>query len=247
MNNKIKSVSSEELEDFDSSIQDALSGLPDESAPMVDPRQRYAEVAAFSKEAKARIDKAAEAAAQAELERICSENPNMGAFTVRVDNKVYPKFQDGFSRVVPAIADRLTWNGWADKTQKEILENVQQALSLSGTISKGVWQYQLSSPLMRRIKHKLSNSSLPTVNLHGCKTLSDVKRAIQAADKQANASQNYKATVSISPDAVVINGTTYPIQMRPVGDYEYPSIRPTVDGKRAWVRVAHLIALLNGE
>jgi hypothetical protein len=264
MNNRTdsstKTATGSEYENFlddpmlDESTPDPSAELPEDEQENENPRPRSTsgftpQQQQYAKEAKLRaeVEQKCNEVVRETFNKLAKENPSLAMFGFIAQNRLYQKRPPGFSKIVPAIADRLSWQGQAHRTQADILADIQAAFPGYPNISANIWARELQSHVLKKIRQQFQSSFYHSVDLKDCKSLAQIKKAVLAADKTANAKHSFRVTVAIATDALVVNDVTYPIINHTSGRYAYPSVRVTVDGKRPWVQVAHLIALLKGE
>jgi hypothetical protein len=181
-----------------------------------------------------------------EWNAIKGENPELEKLLgVKIQNICYKRRAAGFSKIVPAIMERLLWVGWERKTQKEILEDVKNEF-LEHKIFPNIWHKEMTKWERKRVETLLECNGHRDLSIKGCKTLSDIKKKLVVARQKKGVARNIKAAVSIGKDMVVVGKISYPITQKKSGKHMYPSIRVTVKGKRVWQRVDVLRELLNG-
>ena len=175
------------------------------------------------------------------------DNPDLVAkYSTRTEIVCRPRGQEGFTEVYPKIVERMFFKKNEGKTQIDILKDVRP-LFPKLVIHPGVWQHDIPKWAFDKIDTFIACSMYP-VDIRKCKTLSQIKKKLDAAIQAKAALRTFKTAVAISRDAIVIGDESYLIEARKVGDYKYRSIRvKTNDGKRSWIRVDALINLLEKE
>lgn len=187
----------------------------------------------------------AENAAKNAWKEYVSQNPELtNNAGIKVGINCFVKRPAGFSKVVPAIAERLMWKGWCERTQLDILKEVKP-LFPEQKLLPNIWTKKFTKWERDRVKTLVTSNASKPISLQGCDTLSELKKRISAANKLAGADQVIKATISITKDAVVVNKKEYPIEKIKSEGYEYNRIRITVGAKRQWLRLDTLLAFLD--
>lgn len=172
-----------------------------------------------------------------------NHNPAFQRFGLNARVQLFRKRPAGFTKVIPKIVDVLLWTGRWERTQAEVLE---EALSfLPGhSVSANIWTKKLSPSALKRVRERIRGNA-PNVDIKGCTTLSQIKKAITAQKKNASNDKSAKVSITFAPDSVVINNTVHPICNGKSGEHTYSRVRVNVDGKRQWIRVDALQALLS--
>jgi len=203
-------------------------------------QEHYAEKAKICAELK----KVADDAVKLAEKQWKADNPQYAdQYSIKSSNIAVPKGKKGYSKVYLKIAEQMLWRDNLGKTQKAILENVQKDFS-EFNINASVWQKELPKWMIGQIKPLIESNSPVALNIRGCKSLSAIKKRLDTELAKNQAVRNIKADIAISKSTIVVGKLTYPVTMKKSGKYNYPSIRVDVGGKRTWLRVDILEAVL---
>lgn len=223
--------------DYETFVHEATEGI-DEGIPSKSGRQQFVEEA----EQRLRLEKELSRIQMAAFQEVLDRNPEFRKFGLDARVRVFRKRPAGFTQVIPKIVEVLTWTGRSERTQAAVL---QEALSkLSGqSVSANIWTRKLSPSSLRRAKEKIRGLA-PHIDIKGCTTLSEIKKAITAQKKASSNDKSAKVCITITSDSVVINNTVLPIFIGKSGEHTYSRVRVNVGNKRQWIRVDALQALL---
>lgn len=190
------------------------------------------------------LRKLADSAASEAAKQWLAKNPGYEDLAVRPLNISYVRNKQGITKAIIEIADRMVSPGHANKTQGEIVNDVQ-VLYPDINLHPNIWNKVLRSNLMERVHMRVKDKLPKPINLKGCNTLSKIRKKIKVSkDADAGKPYTFKPTIQISGEAVVINDTSYPLVMREVKGKKYPCIRVPVKGTRCWVRMDAVVATL---
>lgn len=183
----------------------------------------------------------AKAAAKAEWNKHKAKHPELSGWELGGEIFCYKKRPPGFSRVIKEIMKHLTYPGYADKKQVEILEGIKP-LFPQHNLQPTIWNKKLRKSQLETMKSYLPGNNLGSVDIQGCKTLAHIKRRIEAYLHPCNkVFYEFRRKIMMDDRAVVVDKQLYRIETR-----KHPSIRITIDGKRCWLRVDVLKTLLGG-
>lgn len=159
--------------------------------------------------------------------------------TVVTANKHKINFKATFLAIMDCLLDR----GQSLKTQKDILEKVKFTTGIY-ELTANLWTRPLRRYTFALLNKRISDEGLK-ISLVNCKTLSDVRKRVQAYFTSLNGELKLKAEIVIAGNKMVINGRTYNIARTGSGSTEYRRVRVIVGDKRQWIRVDALEALLS--
>jgi len=185
-------------------------------------------------------------AAQASAKRLKEKNPAYAGLDIKCMNLAYVKGQKGISKAYIEIASAIMEPENMKKTQREILEQVQLKFPAL-TLHQNIWNRELIPNMKKQIDRKIQNNMMKPVSLVGCNTLAAIRKKVKTALKVSKDGKTFKATVTFTPDAVVIGKTSYAISKKEAADkkYAYSTIRVDIKGKgRCSIRVDGLRAAL---
>lgn len=158
--------------------------------------------------------------------------------TVVTANKHKINYKATYLGIMDCLLDRSQ----SLKTQKDILEKVKFTTGIH-ELTANLWTRPLRRYTFALLNKRISDEGLK-ISLVNCKTLSDVRKRVQAYFTSLNGELKLKAEVVIAGNKLVVNGTTYPITSNGSGTSEYKRIRVSVGEKRQWIRLDALEALL---
>lgn len=204
-------------------------------------QQGYADKKAKLTELQKAVNKAAADAGKDWLIR----NPDCNDLAVKPMNIAYVRRKGATTKVITEIASRMMNPANKDKTQAEILRDIQPQFP-EITLHANLWQNELSPGLWRKVEAIVQNGLRKPVSLRGCKTLSKIRKKVQAAQQVAAGARTFKTEITFTnARTVIIGNKSYPIVMRGSEGAEYPCIRINVKDKgRCWLRVDALAAAL---
>jgi hypothetical protein len=157
----------------------------------------------------------------------------------RVVSAKYSKLPYGviYTAILDCILDRRN----SLTTQKAILESVKKSTGIK-ELNANIWKIGLKAYVFSNFNKRINDYGL-RIPLTNCKTLSDVRKAIEAHFTKLKAVHKAKLNVSISDEVLTVNGTSYNISIAEAGNSKYKRIRVTVNNKRQWLRVDSLKTL----
>lgn len=195
---------------------------------------------ASKKEKVAELRKVANQAALKAAKEWVTKNPDYADLKIKPANIAYIQRKGETTKALIELAQRMTYPSNRDKTQANILQDVQSMFP--GTqLYNSLWQKPLPPSLLRKILPKVNNNLPKPINLQGCKTLSQIRKKVQASQQIATGKRSFKVQITFTNESVIIGKESYPLEMRS-SNY---CIRITLkNGKRCWVRVDGLAAVL---
>ena len=136
----------------------------------------------------------------------------------------------GFSEVPIAIIRRMLQPGWVGKTQKAILEAVQEEMPQYAIASaKNIWTMEHMGWQLENLRDAVASgpAAFRTADVSKCRTLSDFRRDLKL--HAAGTPDSYRATIRITPDTVTINKLVVNITMNTVRGKAIPTARINVE------------------
>lgn len=147
-----------------------------------------------------------------------------------------------YPKLYAAIMDCLLSRGQQFKSQKSIREHLEKTKGFKG-LNDNLWSWPLKRYALTAIRKRAKQDPL-NISLKGCKTLSDVRKAINVAFAKEESVQTIKVHVSLAKESLVISGNSYKIFECTTNTDSYKRVRVNnSEGKRFWVRVDALNAL----
>ncbi|MDE1152680.1 MAG: hypothetical protein PW788_09100 [Micavibrio sp.] len=174
-------------------------------------------------------------------------DPSYSEFGIKPSNRGYIKNKNGAGiKVFEAIADILVSDKAGNKTQVEILKQVQQTFPTI-FLQPNIWHRELYAHRLKKIQERINCNLVKPISFNGCKTLSEIKARMRAKQNAQTATQTYTPKIAINKEVVVINDKSFPIERRKASDPKSASIRVNVLGKRQWIRLDALMAFLSSK
>ncbi|MEZ5919096.1 MAG: hypothetical protein R3D66_04035 [Alphaproteobacteria bacterium] len=125
------------------------------------------------------------------------EDPELEAkYKIHAMNVCYHKRSAGAWRIVPKIAECLLWKGYAEKTQKAILEKVREELP-NQIIHDNIWSRELSRKELGRVEKAIKGNMVKPIDIKGCRTLSQIKKRLVAANRDESEVYTFKTTIKV--------------------------------------------------
>src|SRR5690606_33336899 len=110
------------------------------------------------------------------------ESPELkDEFIFKTSNKVFKRAAVPFGKVCNLIVDALLFDNGFEKTQKAIIEEINNDLS-DGQISPNAWSRKLEPWAFKKVETRIKGQMKNPVDISGCKTLSDVKKVMKAQE-----------------------------------------------------------------
>lgn len=173
--------------------------------------------------------------------RIKAEYPEFFKLRVSSEIRAYKKPPKGWSGHQLRIVNSMLENpAFLRLTNAEVLKRVRD------------WYdgYEPSSSVMYRPLYRSSRPKIEAalqqrgieLRLNSNATLSKIKKVIQAK-RSPSASSTFNSTIEISEQHVIVDDRSFPIET----GREHPSVRVSVGGRRPYLRVDVLKALLTGD
>ncbi|MDP2152816.1 MAG: hypothetical protein Q8J66_04050 [Methylotenera sp.] len=228
-----------EYVDYLNSIEDEL---PNHGQADTDPQAAYATNRDLRAELRSRVSKAQQQALLEFSKEYPVESSQLKLIanaTVVTANKNRINYKATYLAIMDCLLDR----GQTLKTQKDILERVKFITGIH-ELTANLWTRTFRSYTFTLLNKRISDEGLK-ISLVNCKTLSDVRKRVQAYFTSLNGELKLKAELVIAGSKLVVNGTTYPITLSGSGTSEYKRIRVNVGDKRQWIRLDALEALLD--
>jgi hypothetical protein len=216
-----------------------LENEPDMRIPEVNQKQDFA----INKKLIAAITAKAKDAAQQAAYKYMAEHPEAAGLGFQFAGRVFVarSVKINYTQAFTHMLDCFLHNSAGLTTQKAILDSVKKSTGIR-ELNANIWQLPLKKFMKAKLRDRINQHGL-RVPLANCSNMSDVRKAIITYYAKAQAVQKIKLDVAITPNEVIVNGTSYKISKVTSGAYEYKSIRLKIGDKRPWLRVCDLKVL----
>ena len=224
-----------ELNEFLDNVFDDLGG---QHIPKVNQKQDFIIKQKLIKKIMADANDAAEQAAF----KTMSEHPEALGLGFKFTGRVYAQKYKGidlslaFIHMLDCMLNRAGLT-----TQKAILDSVKQSTGIN-ELNANIWNMQLRKFVKTQLKERLKNYGV-RISLAACKSMAEVRKTINNHYAKKQAIHKLKLDLTITPNEIILNGTSYTITKVQSGKYEYRKIRLIVSGKRTWLNVDELKVL----
>lgn len=142
-----------------------------------------------------------------------------------------------FTHMLDCILDRSA----SLTTQKAILDSVKKSTSIRD-LSANIWNMQLKNFVKTALRDRLKAHGVQ-IALASCRDMSEVRKAIDNYYAKRQAVHKLKLDITVTPNEIIVNDTSYKIILRESGVYKYKSIRLQIGEKRPWLNVDELKVL----
>lgn len=176
--------------------------------------------------------------------RYMAEHPEVkgAGFFPLITNRCYKNGAVPFSDVYLKIIDYLLLHDGLNKSQKDILAEINKSFP-QGKISPNIWTKPLNKTHLKKIGVRIRGNMREPVSVDGCKTLSDIKRTLFINRPAKDATLQYSGKISFNRDTLNAGKAVYPLTWR--NDNYYIQVPIPSTGKRQWIRMDALVALLS--
>jgi len=142
-------------------------------------------------------------------------------------SKARPK---GSAEIPPAIVRQMMIPGWISRTQDAIRAEVASQFP-QYSIPKETWRYEHKGWQLKKLRAIVSMGPVEfnQADVSRCKTLGQFKEALKIHVAGKNASNTYKATITVTPDTVTINKLALKVSVNRVGGKEYRRVNVNID------------------
>lgn len=212
----------------------------------VNQQKAYKDTAEFLKKIQVVMNKAAREAGKQEHQRLLKSNPELVGKKIHFlpDNRCLPSAEIPFTEAYLKILDAMLFTGGSEKTQKEINEEVRkQFFPDKGKISLNIWTKPLEPWAIRNITTRIMSNMTKPVDITGCKTLGEIRRRLKVSQSDGGAVFQYSGKILVNKKVVEVGKASYPIMKRRKA-YAIQIPINNDDGKRQWIRLDALLALL---
>ncbi len=193
----------------------------------------------------ARMNRAAKAEGKKAVEELKKINPDMADLKMSLipSNVCLPSAQIPFKDVYLKVVDTLASKEGLTKTQKLILEEIQNTyFSGMGVISPNVWTRKLVHWAVTEAQKRLNANMAKPINILGCTSLSEIRIKMLAHQSYGHAVIQYSGKIVINKHHVVAGKKSFKVIER--ANSYYIQVQ-TGGGKSQWIRLDSLISLLS--
>lgn len=211
--------------------------MKNKNTPTLPQQEAYSRISTKVHDATKKVNDAAMKA----FKELKALDPELSSYSLNAQCRPYKR--TGNSKVVIELADKITYRINQDKTQSELLNEVQTKYP-DKKIYASIWQKTLSTPLLKKIKERVKCNGFQSINLNKCNTLSSIRKQILKANMEKQGS--YKTSITITESHLYFDNKSYKIEAKKSGGYEYSIIRvqdPNTN-KRVSLRVDALLNAL---
>lgn len=220
-------------------LNSILHDLPDHSISEETQQQAYSIKSASMKG----VEKAAKLGAQQEVANYLRTHPEAKGLGCRFSGKAYIEknspisYTLAFTHMLDCILDRRA--GFA--TQKAILDSVKKSTGIR-ELNANIWKLPLKKFMLGKLRDRIEAHNLH-ISLAACSNMSDIRMIIDTHYAKKLAVHKLRLDVTITPNEIIVNDTSYKIINRQSSTYTYKSIRLKIGDKRPWLRVNELKVL----
>lgn len=166
---------------------------------------KYAQIDALRSDAVRFVNKAAEAAMR---EWVNADPANRGALGIKAMNFAYKKGGVGFFKIVPAIVDALVMPRGLDKTQTQILAEIQTDFPQS-KLNMNLWNRPLSPSARTKAQSRIDGNMATPISIRDCKTLAEIRKKLMLKAQPKSRAYTFKPTITFTKDKLIVGKKVY--------------------------------------
>jgi hypothetical protein len=225
-----------ELNEF---LDSVMPELGDQRIPEGNQQQEYAVKSALMKG----LREAAREATEKAIAGYLSTHPEAKGLGFRFSGKAYieKSTPTNYPLVLTRILDCILDKRAGFTSQKAILDSVKKSTNIK-ELNANIWNLPLKRYMKALLYKRLENHGAD-ISLAGCSNMSEIRKTIATYYAKRQSVHKLKLDITITPNEIIVNDTSYKIINRQSRGYEYKSIRLKIGAKRPWLRVNELKVL----